>query len=390
MSSAPAQQPQLYYPGLNGVRFFAVLLVLIGHFWTYAFHFSQQSGPLIRCFASTALYDHFGAVGVTIFFTLSGFLITSLLLKEKASAERVAIGKFYLRRILRIWPLYFLYLAVCFFVFPHLGPFSNPVGEGDTETFFWERLTLYSTLLPNVAFVFLPLMPYAFVLWSVGVEEQFYLFWPHLLQRVGSGRLLKWMVGILLVLIAIKVAVVAGNHYQADALHDWVVLADRTRFGCMVIGGMAALLLHRQSALLKWVFAIKTQAMALVSLLLLTVLCEPFSVPVIHQELVAVFTALLLLNLSSNPKSIVKLENRIFRWLGRISYSMYIWHLPVMVGYLLWVGGDPLGRPLLHFPLVLLLVVAAASVSYLAIERPFLRLKRSKSVVLSGDDAQKS
>jgi len=117
---------------------------------------------------------YLGAFGVSIFFVLSGFLITYLLLEEQQEAP-IRIRHFYLRRILRIWPIYYLLVVLGFFVIPHLDFFQVPTYSSDMGDSL-HRLLLFVGLAANVAFVYLPTVPFANVLWSVAVEEQFYLF----------------------------------------------------------------------------------------------------------------------------------------------------------------------------------------------------------------------
>lgn len=115
-----------------------------------------------------------------MFFVLSGFLITYLLLAEKDATQHISLKQFYIRRILRIWPLYFFIILLTFFVMP-LFPLI-PFSQGIKESYF-EKLFLYIFMLPNLALAFFPGISYATMAWSVGVEEQFYLFWPLLIKN---------------------------------------------------------------------------------------------------------------------------------------------------------------------------------------------------------------
>src|ERR1043165_7686953 len=166
---------RIYFPGLNGVRFIAAFLVILDHLELFKSYFQ------IRSFWSEAFSSHLGQFGVTIFFVLSGYLITYLLLLEKKETG-ISIKRFYIRRILRIWPLYFIIMMLGFFVFPHFAfldiPTYSPVGDN-----FLEKFLLFLFFLTNVAFVYFPGVPYANVLWSVAVEEQFYLIWPNVIKK---------------------------------------------------------------------------------------------------------------------------------------------------------------------------------------------------------------
>jgi len=135
-----------------------------------------------------------GKIAVICFFVLSGFLITYLLLAEERHTGSISTRDFYARRILRIWPLYYVLVLAAFFVFPRIPVFAGALKfpeESRARSFF-----LYMSIFPNLAAPF----PYLGHLWSIGVEEQFYIAWPLLLKRSGSdsagqssGGFLAWL-----------------------------------------------------------------------------------------------------------------------------------------------------------------------------------------------------
>lgn len=379
----------LYFPGLNGVRFAAALLVIVSH----SFVFSSNLG--YPEWGGHEFSTHLGASGVSIFFTLSGFLLTSLLLREKEVTSTVGISAFYMRRILRIWPLYFLFLGISFFLLPEIPFFETEVTGWNEGTTYLKELLLYVCLLPNVAFVWLPLIPYTHVLWSIGVEEQFYLFWPHVIRRINLRRLPGFMLGLMAALLLLKLILVGINYgtQGQHGLHHVVQFLDRTRFPCMIVGGCYAWLLTTQSSWLKLLFRKWAQW---ISLLLMTALVlYAAGVPVFDQELISLFAGIVILNIAANPKPIFRLNSRWMDYLGRISYGLYIWHGPVLVVCLRacekflpktsphgWLG------TLLVLVCTLLLTTGVATLSYYGFERVFTRMKRRYSVIASGDDAQ--
>ena len=111
----------IYFTGLNGLRFFAAIAVVITHIELIKY----QSG-YSDIWRNNKLIFELGSLGVIFFFVLSGFLITYLLLKEKSVTQTVAVKKFYLRRILRIWPLYYLIVLLGFLVLPNIDFIHNP------------------------------------------------------------------------------------------------------------------------------------------------------------------------------------------------------------------------------------------------------------------------
>jgi peptidoglycan/LPS O-acetylase OafA/YrhL len=161
----------VHFPGLNAIRAVAALAVVISHITVSLKEFNLN--PYI--FGASADGEPQGLLlashGVSIFFVLSGFLITWLLLAER-EIQTISIKKFYLRRILRIWPLYYLFLAVCIIVIISIGTGLN-----------LRSLILYIFYAANVPFVLGMSLPFLGHYWSLGVEGQFYLFWPWLVKN---------------------------------------------------------------------------------------------------------------------------------------------------------------------------------------------------------------
>ena len=186
------------------------------------------------------VFGALGSMGVDLFFVLSGFLITYLLLQEKVQTGSIALLKFYQRRILRIWPVYYLVVTVAFLVMPHFGflPFTQSVLEH-----FNIKAALYLAILPNVALALYPNINFASLTWSVGVEEQFYIVWPLLIKwAVDHKRVMLYFIAVF---VGLKFLLFLSVLLSIDFPHfnvvkDFVVM---TRIECMAIGGLAALLL---------------------------------------------------------------------------------------------------------------------------------------------------
>jgi peptidoglycan/LPS O-acetylase OafA/YrhL len=163
---------RIHFSGLNGIRAIAALAVVFDHTTANLFSFGlnnfifgvQSNGKPITTLLS--------AYGVTIFFSLSGFLITYLLLEEKKLGE-INVKNFYVRRILRIWPLYYLYIILSLITtFLYDIPFD------------FMSFPFYIFLMANIPFIFLRRgFNLAIHYWSLGVEEQFYSFWPWILKK---------------------------------------------------------------------------------------------------------------------------------------------------------------------------------------------------------------
>jgi peptidoglycan/LPS O-acetylase OafA/YrhL len=370
------EMKKIHFPGLNGVRFIAALLVIIDH--TEQFK-SYLGMPTLWANSYSA---YLGAFGVSIFFVLSGFLITYLLLEEQKEAP-IQIKHFYIRRVLRIWPLYYLIVVLGFFIVPHIGFLQVPtytVEMGD----YLGRFLLFAGLSANVAFVYLPTVAFANILWSVAVEEQFYLIWPHV---VKFKRTLLWIMLLLLV------GYLALKFFAGEVDSKFEELVIRTRFSSMILGGIGAYLLFHQSSILNFVYNRFLQ-LGLIGLfvLLLSNTLEFKSFAWIQDELISLVLCGLIINIASNRQSLVNLENSVFSYFGKLSYGLYVYHLfavvltlkllpeflplkvlPIWVAYTLTLGS------------ILLLTTGISHLSYVYFESYFLRKKARFSTVMSGD-----
>ena len=169
---------KFYFRNLDGIRFIGALMVIIHHI--------EQNKSVfgIRNAWTNSVIQSIGPLGVNLFFTLSGFLITYLLIHEYNSNKAIDIKSFYIRRILRIWPLYFLLIILGFFLLPLVVPAEFNVFNLPN---YGQRLLLFCTFLPNVSYIVNGTTPFVHQLWSIGVEEQFYLVWP-LLILLSPGK----------------------------------------------------------------------------------------------------------------------------------------------------------------------------------------------------------
>jgi peptidoglycan/LPS O-acetylase OafA/YrhL len=367
---------KIHFPGLNGLRFIAALLVIIDH--TELFK-SYLGMPTLWANSYSA---YLGAFGVSIFFVLSGFLITYLLLEEQKEGP-IQIKHFYLRRILRIWPLYYLLVLLGFFVVPHLDFLQVPhyfteMGEP------LERFLLFTGLAANVAFVYFPTVAYANILWSVAVEEQFYLFWPHV---ITLKRNLFWIMLLLLV------GYLALKFYSGNLDRQLELLVIRTRFSAMIIGGIGAYLVFTKHALIRYVYARMTQVfLFLLFGLLLLERVDFMSLELFQDEFLALVVCGLILNIATNRNSILKLEHPLLNYFGKISYGLYVYHLfAVVIVLKLLPAVLPIQdwSPWISYPvslgLILLLTTGISYLSYRYFESYFLRKKVKFSTVVSGD-----
>lgn len=346
----------VHLKGLNGLRAIAAFGVVIAH--TTAPDFNLNSILPI----GLAHYS------VTIFFTLSGFLITYLLFLEKEQKE-ISVKKFYIRRILRIWPLYFAYLLVACIISYIQTPEELP-----------GSLPYYLFFAANVPAILLSTLPYLGHYWSLGVEEQFYLFWPWIIKR--SGNVLKGVFLFTAIFLVIKLIVRLFFFDESNTiiLRSFFI----TRFECMSIGGIGALLCLQKNKLFFKLTA--NNLTEIICWLCIGVIAANrfFVSPFVNHDIVAVITVCIIVNLSFNKKAIINLENRFFDFLGKISYGIYIIHPLVVIFFSRWINQFNLlagWKYIILYSGVLLLTVILAWLSYEFFEKRFLRLKDRFSVV---------
>jgi len=201
---------RLHFGGFDAVRGAAALGVVAYHLEEFLALGGRQTTW------GTAWLANLGPSMVSLFFVLSGFLITALLLAERRATGAIDVGAFYVRRILRIWPLYFVVVLFALGVLPRLAP--TPPGYADPAHVAPQVIAFLLVLLPNLAFPLFPEIAGAGPTWSIGVEEQFYAVWPWIVRRFGE-RLVPIGLGLILGRALLQTAFVAlSRHPQATAM----------------------------------------------------------------------------------------------------------------------------------------------------------------------------
>jgi peptidoglycan/LPS O-acetylase OafA/YrhL len=313
-----------YVPALDGLRAVAIVLVV-------AFHATG--------------FPSGGWLGVDLFFVLSGFLITTLLLQRR---HRESIATFYRRRAARLVPALLVLLLVSlaidgswFGVLAGLGYFSNLVIATD-----------HSELMPASLFH----------LWSLAAEEQFYLVWPFVLfAALRVGRLTAFTLtaggAVGVVVLAIGLGVFTDvNGYR-------LTFAPDTRGISILVGCALALIPGSGRPSLA---GLEIPALALVLGLSLTLGDGISGPPIFVFALASAVLLVRCLDANAHMSRVLSVAPLVF--LGRISYSLYLWHFPILI----WLGVDGPGLQGLDLVAVAL-ALAAASASYYCVERPFLR-----------------
>lgn len=367
---------RIYFPGLNGLRFLAAFSVIL-------FHLEQMKGEIgLPNFGELPLLVNMGKKGVGLFFVLSGFLITYLLLAEIKKTRTVDVKGFYIRRILRIWPLYYLIVIWAFFVFPNL--FDVSFINGLTSANFFPQLTLFALLLPNVAKLFYPMVAGASQAWSVGVEEQFYLLWP-LILRKGKNVVPQLLLGIVILKPLVEAALfVCASAMHLPALNTLYNFSKIFAIEQMAFGGLGAWLLAEQkTTALKWIHHPATQILNFG--LLFVVVAFKLKIPFVNHHVDALAFTILIMNVAANPHSFLKLENALCNFMGNISYGLYMYHTTVIALALKAMRHSLNGATynFIYYVVVISGTILVSYVSHRFFEQRFLKLKDRFSVIRS-------
>lgn len=375
---------KIYFPNLNGLRFIAATLVIIHHI-------EQLKGWLSipNYFYSVGFINIIGKLGVVLFFTLSGFLITFLLLKEEEHFKKINIKDFYIRRILKIWPLYFLIIFLAFAILPQIHLFTLPeYGKNIIYEGLEKKLTLYFLFLANLPAV--GIIPYASHLWSISTEEQFYLIWPVLFGFVKKYRI-KMLVSIVVIYILIHYFLCSDYSFflpdKKFALSFW----NKFNIDCMAIGAIFAILLYKKNKILQLLNNIYFFYFVLVFTIFLLLIGFKihFFWGIFNYEFYATLFGIIILNFASNKKIQISLEQKQINYLGKISYGLYMYHpiaIILAIKISLFINAP---TNWLIYPLAFIFTTGFASFSYKYFESYFLKLKPKFSKILSGDEIKK-
>ncbi len=352
-------QGVIYLTGLNGLRAIAALAVVISHTNILLKYFNLPS------FGGLILADF----GVTIFFVISGFLITYLLLLEK-DKQPINIVNFYVRRILRIWPLYYAFILIC------IAVVGFPVIEGSTIFYY----IFFAANIPYILGIGIPIIVH---LWSIGVEEQFYLIWPWVVKFSSKKIILIILIAIFAILLLKLYARFGTEAGNQSILYRTINI---TRFHCMLIGALGAVLFKNNNRLFNKIFtSLVAQILSWLALFLITINHFPVY-RIIAHEFVAIIALCLIMGQVGSKKKLINLEKRGWDFLGKISYGIYVYH-PIVI--LLWAKFlnifefQSWVKIIFIYTGVLGFTIFISHLSYSYFEKRFLRLKDRYTTIVS-------
>jgi peptidoglycan/LPS O-acetylase OafA/YrhL len=316
-------------PSLDGLRAISITLVILSHLvkWKHVtLHFPEV----------------YGTLGVRIFFVLSGFLITNLLLKEQDATSTISVKQFYIRRGYRIFPAAIAYLGIA-------------------TALFWKQASWYHFAAASLYVANMDMgRPWIYGhLWSLSIEEQFYLLWPFTLKRWFRHRI-AILLGVMLATPLFHTALYA-IHADNGVIGSLPAFANELAIGCLL-----AILMPRLPRVPGYV------ALALLVPVFLFPLFPATSPPrtlfmlFVLQPLALVSIAGLILHVIQVPYRALNWAP--LAWLGKISYSLYLWQQVFCSNPALKLG---------YF--LVLPAIAAACISYYCVEQPMLRLREKRA-----------
>lgn len=330
-----------YREDIDGLRAIAVLAVI-------AFHFGYLPN---------------GFLGVDIFFVISGYLITGIIYNE-LNENHFSIVNFYLRRTRRIIPLA-LFISILSLIIgiatmlpddlENLAQsviatnlFGNNILQAITTKNYWDVVNEYKPLMHT---------------WSLGIEEQYYLFYPLLFVLIGKNRQV-WLLPVLLSLTIVSLLLYFSSYEEYEKFY-----LIPFRFYELSIGGIAAIYLRNKLLVYKY--------SSILILVLIFILCfglNYFSRDITLLTVVLLTLGILVTSNENSKLSLFILENKLIVFLGAISFSLYMWH-QLLLSYARYLFSQELHS--IHLTFIFILTIALSVLSYYLIEQPF----RNKNII---------
>lgn len=355
--------PSRYLPNLNGLRAISVVLVLLGHATSMQLYFGGYKFTDWLWIPTK--------VGVAMFFCISGILISYLLDEERKRTGDIDIKQFYVRRAARIWPLYFLVVIPAILL--------NFVAAPSFHTnMVWLDYVLAFLILPGFA----NMPQFAGPTWSIGIEETFYWIYPLMVRNLSTRNL---AIALLAVVFSTEIFAVVGRYTCPGPLCSIRIWWAPEWYGCIAIGCLAFMAYNlKNERLTRLLFSPGLQCAAF-SGLAITLSAGVFAERYFSYRLQSVALAVVAINAAFNPNSILQIENRLTKFIGELSYGMYMLQvycicLALMVCWIFFKGETFAYQNLIVSTLSMAFTIAAAKLSYDYIEGPIRKWARQRSL----------
>ncbi len=339
---------------LDTFRAIAAIVVMIGHIELFRQNNLGQS--LFGIVPS-------GHTAVMMFFIISGFLISFLLTKEKEKYGQVALKNFYFRRVFRIWPVYYLVLLISAF-FAESLPFPN--------------VAFAVTILPNISHSMDCGWSASPQIWSIGVENLFYIFFPFVIMFVSKER-----IPILLIIFIIGYALlphfIAFTNVRTLQNGTLETINNKffycNKFDSLAIGCLLGHLYATKSQYLKFLY----NKVVFATCTILAIVCWGGNIETKHfnDEFMSVLFAIIILNVCTNESLQIQFENSITKFIGKISYGMYMYHwIVLLLAFKIFPLTDSAGSTAILYCFVIGVTILCAWISFETYEKFFLNIKK--------------
>jgi peptidoglycan/LPS O-acetylase OafA/YrhL len=377
-------ESKIFFENLDVLRFLAAFIVLISHAYEGWIAWYGKPGFMTKSDDPTqfsTLGSHLdiglinGGFGVDIFFMISGFLITFILLKEKEKFGKINISKFFVRRSLRIWPAYFLIIAIA----PLCVKMAN-FGE--------------PSYLPNLLFynnfhtIWTGVWEYPFAhLWSICVEEHFYLFWPFIIAFIPEKYLKNTFITFIFISILSRISFSILGYYKIIENHNlYIDLHTISKIDVLVLGAFYALYYKNNG------FTLKTSKYLriIIYLIFLVVyflesikLNNSVFTMAVKKYFYCGIAGFAMINFIFNPDPLFKIPfKKILNYLGKISYGIYLFSnvlIPIIVVQIMYRFSSY--NMYIYFLLNILLSIGISILVFELYEKQFLKLKKRFELV---------
>jgi peptidoglycan/LPS O-acetylase OafA/YrhL len=365
------EKKRIFFPNLDGLRFFCFLSVFLFHsFYT---EFDSLKNTEVYTLIKKNIFGN-GNLGVNFFFVLSGFLITWLLIEEKTAHKNIDIKSFWIRRILRIWPLYFFCVFFGFVIFPLIKTCFGQVSNETADPLY------YLTFTNNFDFIKkgLPDASVLGVLWSIAIEEQFYFIWPIMLYILPVKHYMKMFL-----------VIIAGSLLFRTIYYDGAIFEYHT-FSCigdLTIGALGASICRNRN------FMNRIENLHKVTIIFIyilffsififrdEILSSGYYIKIFERSFIACVILMIILEQNFAKNSFYKMSDfKQISKLGTISYGLYCLHF---IGILITITlskelhlNESLWSVLIAETIAsLAITIILSRMSYRWFETPFLKLK---------------
>ena len=315
----------IYFKNLYALRFIGAISVILGHIELIKSFENIPNLMKLPFYKSTN-----GHIGVILFFVLSGFLITYFLLDELKRTEKINFKTFYYKRVLRIWPIYYIMVIFSILIFPKILFYI----DGTVNKISLREESLYWLFLPNIAKSLKFFIQGATHLWSIGVEEQFYLIWPILLLFFRKHLIL--LLCSTIIIFSLTTPFIDYLNFHSTLFKENEALKNTLsgffsgfKINAMAIGGIFAYAHHSKKENINFVENDIIEFLLVIVSLFCWISGKTFGT--YTDEVYSALFGLIIFIFATRETSFFNLENKIYIFFGKISYGLYVYHWVIII-----------------------------------------------------------